>query len=120
MANPNIVNTTTIYGNTATLAVSTTTTNVVSNPSSSGYVYKITSLTVANINTLSSSVLVNVEYNNAGSNTYIARNVVVPANSSLVVVGRDTAFYLLENSSVQLSAGSNSSLSALISYEQLS
>ena len=120
MANPNIVNVTTIYGNTATLAVSTTTTNVVSNPSSSGQVYKINALTIANINTLSSAVNINVEYNNAGSNTYLARNVVVPANSSLVIIGKDTAMYLLENTSLQLTAGANTSLSALVSYEQIS
>jgi hypothetical protein len=120
MANPNIFNAATIYGNTATLAVSTVTTNVVANPSSSGQVYKINALTIANINALASAVNINVEYNNAGANTYLARNVVVPANSSLVVIGKDTAFYLLENSSVQLTAGSNSSLSALISYEQIS
>lgn len=120
MANPNIVNVTTIYGNTATLAVSTTTTNVVSNPSSSGQVYKVNALTVANINTLSSAVNINVEYNNAGANTYLARNVVIPANSSLVILGKDTAMYLLENTSLQLTAGSNNSLSALVTYEQIS
>ena len=120
MANPNIVNVTTIYGNTATLAVSTTTTNVVSNPTSSGQIYKINALTVANINTLSSSVNINVEYNNAGANTYLTRNVVVPANSSLVILGKDTAMYLLENTSLQLTAGSNNSLYALVTYEQIS
>lgn len=120
MANPNIFNTSVIYGNTATLAVSTTTTNVVSNPSSSGYVYRVNALTVANINTSSNAVAVTVEYNNAGSNTYLARSVVVPANSSLVVIGKDTAMYLLENTSLQLTAGSNSSLSALVTFEQIS
>jgi len=120
MANPNIVQVTTIYGNTATLAVSTTTTNVVSNPTSSGEIYKVNALTIANINTTPASVNITVEYNNAGANTYLARNVVVPANSSLVVIGKDTAMYLLENTSLQLTAGSNSSLSALVSYEQIS
>jgi hypothetical protein len=120
MANPNIVNVTTIYGNTATLAVSTVTTNVVANPASSGQVYKVNALTIANINTTSSAVNINVEYNNAGSNTYLARNVVVPANSSLVILGKDTATYLLENTSLQLTAGSNNSLSAIVTFEQIS
>ena len=120
MANPNIVNVSIIYGNTSTLAVSTTTANVVQNPISSGFVYKINTLTVSNINAISSAVNINVELNQADANTYLARNVVVPANSSLVVIGKDTAFYLLENTSVQLTAGSNSSLSALVSYEQIS
>jgi len=120
MANPNIVNVSTIYGNTATLAVSTVTTNVVSNPAASGQVYKINALTIANINTLSSAVNINVEYNDNGANTYLARNMVVPANSSLVILGRDTSMYLLESDSIQLTAGSNNSLSAIVTFEQIS
>lgn len=120
MANPNIINTSTIYGNTATLAVTSVATNVVANPVSSGAVYKVNALTIANINTLSSSVNITVEFINAGANTFIARNVVVPANSSLVVLGRDTALYLLENTSLQLTAGSNNSLSAITTFEQIS
>jgi len=120
MANPNIVNAITIYGNTATQTVSTTTANVVQNPASSSAVYKVNALTIANINTFSSSVSITVEYNNANANTYIARSVVVPANSSLVILGKDTPIYLLENTSIQLTAGSNNSLTAIANFEQIS
>jgi len=120
MANPNIVNVTTIFGNTSTQNVTTTAANVVQNPISSGYIYKINTLTIANINTFSSAVNINAEFINAGSNTFIARSVVVPANSSLVILGKDTPIYLLENNSIQLSAGANNSLTAIISYEQIS
>lgn len=118
MANPNIFNVSTIYGNTGTLAVSSVTTNVVSNPSGSGVVYKINMLSVANYATNSYSMT--AELNVAGANTYIARNVVIPANSSLAIIGKDTTFYLLENCAVQLSTSQNSAFQAICSWEQIS
>jgi len=120
MANPNIVNVSTIYGNTSVLAVSTVTANVVQNPSSSNSVYKLNALTISNINTTPSAISITVELNQAGTNTALAKNVVVPANSSLVIIGKDSMIYLLENNSIQLTAGANSSLTAVASYEQIS
>jgi len=120
MANPNIINVLNIYGNTSTQAVSTTTANIVQNPASSSTIYKINSLMVTNINTFSSAVSVTVQLNQANANTTIAQSMVVPANSSIVILGKDTPIYLLENNSIQLNAASNNSLNAFISYEQLS
>lgn len=118
MANPNIVNVTTIFGNTGTLAVSTTAANIVQNSASSNQVYKINSLSVANINTVSSSV--SLELNVAGSNTFIVRGIIVPANSTINIIGKDTSIYLLENSSLQLTAAANSVMQAVCSWEQIS
>jgi len=118
MANPNIVNVTTIYGNTAALVVTQVTQNVVSNPSSSGYIYKINLLSVSNYST--NNYTVTAELNIGGSNTYIARGIVVPANSSLSIIGKDTSIYLLENSSIQLSSTSNVAHQAICSWEQIS
>ena len=118
MANPNIVNVTTIYGNTYGMLVSTLTTNVVSNPSGSGVVYKINSLTAANINTVAGSIT--CEFNSAGSNTYIARNVVVPSNATLIVIAKDTSIYLTENTSIQVTSSANIVIHATASWEQIS
>lgn len=117
MANPNIYNVTALFGNTSTLAVSSVTTNVVSNPASSGYVYRVNFLSVANIS--SNNYTVTAELNVAGSNTEIVKNVVVPASSALTIIGKDTAFYVLENSSIQLYTSQNSAFKAICSYEQL-
>jgi hypothetical protein len=118
MANPNIVNVGSIYGNTATLAVSSVTSNVVANPASSNQVYKINLLTVSNYST--NSYAMTAEINVAGSNNYLVRNVVIPATSSLAIIGKDTAMYLLENSSIQLSTSQNSAFHAVCSWEQIS
>jgi len=118
MANPNIVSVTTIYGNTATLAVSSTTANIIANPASSGSIYKINLLSVSNYST--NSYAMTAELNIGGANTYIVRNVVVPANSALAIIGKDTSIYVLENSSIQLSTSQNSAFQAICSWEQIS
>jgi len=86
MANPNIVNVTNILGNTATQTVSTSMATIVSNPASSGCIYKINSLSVANY--ASNTYNINVQLNNGGANSYIARNVTVPAGSVISIVGK--------------------------------
>ena len=118
MTNPNIVNVTTIYGNTAVLAVGTSMANVVQNASSSNYLYKINTLFVTNANT--GAIAVTLELNQAGTNTALAKTVNVPPNSVIVLLAKDTGLYLLENTSLQLSAGSASSITAICSYEQIS
>ena len=118
MANPNIVNVTTIYGNTSVLAVTTSTANVVQNPSSSGSLYKINSLQVTNSNT--SVVTLTHELNQSGTNTAIGRSISIPPGATIVLIGKDTGIYLLENTSIQLSASAASSITAVCSYEQIS
>jgi hypothetical protein len=118
MANPNIVGVSVIYGNTAPLAVSTTNTAIVSNPSSSNSVYKLNVLSVSNINTAAAAV--SVMFNRGGSNTYLIQNIPVSANSKLDIIGKDTMLYLLENDSVQLVASANSYIQAIASWEQIS
>lgn len=118
MANPNIVNVTTIYGNTAALVVGTALANIVANPASSGQIIKINNCIVTNANT--STITVTLEYNKAGTNTAIAKAVNVPSAASLVLLGKDTGIYLLENESIQLSASATNSITAVSSFEQIS
>ena len=64
MAQMNIVNVSTIYGNTTGMAVTTVPTAIVTNASSSGMVYKINTLVVSNISgTGSASITVDVYQN---------------------------------------------------------
>lgn len=118
MANPNIVNVTTIYGNTVIQAVGTSMANIVQNEASSNYLYKINTLFVTNSNT--GAISVSLELNQAGTNTAIAKTVNVPPSSVVVLLGKDIGLYLLENTSLQLSASAASSITAICSYEQIS
>jgi hypothetical protein len=118
MANPNIVNVTTIYGNTGTLLATTTMANVVQNPASSGAIYKINNLIVTNACT--AAVAVNLQINQAGSSSYVAANVSIPAAAVVVLLAKDSGLYLLENCSLQVNATSNSYITAVSSWEQIS
>ena len=124
MANPNIVNVTTIYGNSSQTALSTTSaTSLVSNAASSGKVYKINSIVVANVDgTNNTEVTVNV-YSQAalGGTAYaLASTITVPADASLIVIDKTTSFYLLENQSIGATAGTANDLVVNCSWEEIS
>ena len=96
MANPNIVSVTSIYGNTSYLIPSNTsaTTWTALTPSA-GTVNKIDNIVAANVT--GSAVAVTVSINSAtggGGTAYrIAYQISVPANASLIIVDKTTAFY---------------------------
>jgi hypothetical protein len=118
MANPNVFNGTTLYGNVAGLAVTTSYANTVQNPTSSGSLYKVKSLMVTNACT--STLSVTVQLNQAGTNTTLAANVGIPASATVVILAKDTELYLLENNSLQINASSASYITAVTSWDQIS
>ena len=123
MANPNIVNVTTIYGNSSQTALSTTSaTSLVSNAAASGKVFKINSIVVANVDgTAAADVTVNV-YSAAalgGTAFAIASTISVPADASLIVTDKTTSFYLLENQSIGATAGTANDLVVTASWEEI-
>lgn len=123
MANPNIVNVTTIYGNSSSVSLANTSANsLVSNAASSGKVFKINSIVVSNTNgTSAANITVNV-YSQAslGGTAYpIASTISVPANATLIVTDKTTTFYLLENQSVGATAGTANYLTVTASWEEI-
>jgi hypothetical protein len=123
MANPNIVNVAAIYGNTSSTSLSTTSaTSLVSNAASSGKIYKINSIVVANVDgTTAADISINV-YSAAalgGTAFPLASTISVPADATLIVTDKTTAFYLLENQSIGATAGTASDLVVTASWEEL-
>jgi hypothetical protein len=123
MANPNIVNVAAIYGNTSSTSLSTTSaTSLVSNAASSGKIYKINSIVVANVDgTSAADISINV-YSAAalgGTAFPLASTISVPADATLIVTDKTTAFYLLENQSIGATAGTASDLVVTASWEEL-
>ncbi|WJZ48129.1 putative lectin [Phage DSL-LC04] len=123
MANPNIVNVTTIYGNSSSTALSTTSaTSIVSNAAASGKVFKINSIVVANVDgTSAADITINV-YSQAalGGTAYaIASTISVPADASLIVTDKTTSFYLLEDQSIGAIAGAANDLVVTASWEEI-
>jgi hypothetical protein len=123
MANPNIVNVTTITGNTTYLTPANTTANtLLSNAASSGLVFKINQIVCANVNG-SSAVNATVAINNAaagaGTNFPVISTVSVPASASVIAVDKTTAIYLMENSSIVVTSGTSSGITYSLSYESI-
>ena len=121
MAAPNIVNVTSIYGRTQYGTLGTTILAYANNASNSGKVYKINTITVANIDgTNAADVTVQITTaNSTGALWYLAKTISVPADSTLVVTSKDTSFYLEENRAIRAFASASSDLSIMVSYDEL-
>ena len=123
MANPNIVDVTHIYGNNSTTALSSTSaTSIVNNAASSGKIYKINSIVVANVDgTSAADITINVySQDDLGGTAYaIASTISVPADATLVVTDKTTSFYLKEDQSVGATAGTANDLVVTASWEEL-
>ena len=133
MANPNIINVTSIYGNTAYVIPSTTsaTTSWTTNGTTSltgltpavNTVNRVTSIVVSNITSSAATATVAIA-NNAtfGSGTviaYMAYQVSVPANTTLIVTDKTTSFSVTENQSVGVTSGTASALTYTATYEAI-
>lgn len=122
MANPNIVNVTSIYGNTSYLIPSgTSATAWTALTPASGTVNKIDNLVVSNVTSSAASVTVSVNSATGGGGTAyrIAYQISVPANASLIVIDKTTAIYLGESQSIVVTSGTSSALECTASYEAI-
>lgn len=131
MANPNIVNVTTIYGKTTYLTPSGTSAVVLlPNAASSGKVLKINQIVAANVNgSAAVDTTVSLYTNGAvaqgsapssGTAYPIVSTISVPADASLIVTDKTTAIYLEEGNSISVTSGTASGITYSISYEEIS
>ena len=131
MANPNIVNVTSILGTTTYLTPSATTAVVLlPNAAASNTVFKINQIVAANVNgTAAVDTTVSIYSNGAvaqgsapsgGTAFPIVSTVSVPADASLIVTDKTTAIYLMEGTSITVTSGTASGITYTISYEVIS
>ncbi len=127
MANPNIVNVTTILGNTSTTLISSTAdpfaTALVNNAASSGKVYKINSIVAANVdgtNAADITIKIFSQDDLGGTGTAIASTISVPADATLIITDKTTTFYLLEDRSIGATASAANDIVVTISWEEIS
>jgi hypothetical protein len=126
VANPNIVNVTTILGNTSTTLISSTAdpfaTALVDNAASSGKVYKINSIVAANVDgTSACDITIKIFSEDAlgGTGTAIASTISVPADATLIITDKTTTFYLLEDRSIGATASAANDIVVTISWEEI-
>jgi hypothetical protein len=122
MANPNIVNVTSIYGNTSYLIPSSTAaaTWTALTPAA-GTVNKIDNIVASNVTAAVATVTVaiNSAAAGAGTNYRLVYQVPVPVNASIVVADKSTAFYLGEAQSIVVTVGTASAIELTASYEAI-
>lgn len=128
MANPNIVNVTSILGGNAGWNLSATPTDTLMTVDS-GKVVKLNSIIVSNVdgtNAADVSVFIDglgtgasgVTTTGADATVYIAKTISVPADATLVLL--DTPIYMMEGDILKGGASAASDLDLLVSYEVIS
>lgn len=123
MASPNIINATSIYGNTSYLVPTTTTaTTWTALTPATGTVNKIDNIVAANVTGTAATITVSVNSATGGGGTAyrLAYQITVPANASLIVTDKTTAFYLGESQSVVVTSGTTNAIEMVASYEAIS
>ena len=116
MAQPNIVNVSSILG-TSEVKVLTTTLTTTLVTAASDKVLKMNLIRCTNITDSDRTVDFDVEV--AGTHKKIANEVTVPANSVVDIVDKNSSFYLMETDLLRGGASAGSAIDVLISYEIL-
>ena len=121
MTAPNIINVSSIKGKTTTATSTLTATTFIDNTINSSKVLKLNTLYVANTSTASATITV-VHYSNVSLGLvvkYLARNIVVPAATTVLVLGRDGPIYLEEDQRISVYASITNVLDVVCSYEEI-
>ena len=81
---------------------------------------KVNSIIIANIDGTNSADVTVSFYDSSQSSAHsLASTVTVPADSTLVVLGKDSPIYLEESDEIRGGASANGDLEVVISYEEL-
>lgn len=122
MANPNIVNVTSIYGNTSYLIPANTnaTTWTALTPASLT-VNKVDSIVASNVTAVAVPVTVSINSASGGGGTAyrIAYQINVPANASLIIVDKTTALYVGDAQSIVVTVGTGAAIELTAAYEAI-
>ena len=119
MSAPNLVNVTSILGKTVGGNLNTTlTTSLLANGASSNKLLKVNSIIVANVDGANAAD-VTISWYNGSTDYYLASTVAVPADTTLIVLGKDAPIFLEEGQSLRGGASANGDLDVIISYEEL-
>ena len=116
MAQPNIVNVSSILG-TSEVKVLTTTLTTTLVTAASNKVLKMNLIRCTNITDNDATVDFDVEV--AGTHKKIANEVTVPANSVVDITDKNSSFYLMETDLLRGGASAATTIDVLISYEIL-
>jgi hypothetical protein len=122
MAAPNLAAPTTITGKTTYLTLANTTeTDLLVNAASSGKALRVTLVTLANIdgtNSVDATVRIYTAAS-GGTGHALANTVTVPADATVVLLGRDSSVWLEEDRRLTVTASAGGDLAVVCSYEEV-
>lgn len=122
MANPNIVNVTSIYGVTAYLIPSgTSATTWTGLTPSSGTVNKVESIMAANVTGAAATVTVSINSATGGGGTAyrLAYQITVPGNTTLIIADKSTGLYVGESQSIVVTSSITNAIEMVATYEAI-
>jgi hypothetical protein len=121
MAAPNLVNVSTITAKSVQANLNTTiTTEILANAASSGKVFKINNIIVANVDGSNAADVSVAITKSGGSPIRIASTISVPGDATLIVVDKNSSLYLEEGDNIEAGASADNDLTITINYEELS
>ena len=127
MANPNIVSVSSIYGTTTLNAVTTAGVLVADNVDNAGNtattneLFKVNLLSISNVDgvndaNVSVQVISGVK-GGSGQTRHLVKTVTVPADSTLIVIDKNTSLYLMEDMQIKVIGSAAGDLEAICSYD---
>lgn len=122
MANPNIVNVTSIYGSTTYLIPANTSANTwTALTPAVGTVNRVTSIVASNVTASAATVTVSVNSATGGGGTAyrVAYQISVPSGASLIIADKTTSMYIGESQSVVVTVGTASAIELTAAYEAI-
>jgi len=122
MAAPNLASPTTITGKTVCQVLSATTeTDILVNAASSGKAMRLTSLFIANIDgaVAYSATVKHYDAASGGNGCQIISTATVPADATLVPLGRDMSIWLEEDTRLVVQANAANKLVVTLAYEEV-
>ena len=118
MAAPNLINASSIYGKTTGASLGTFNQAYLTCPANK--VLKVNTIVVSNIDgTNAADVTVRFYDSSQPSTLTLASTINVPADSTLVVLSKDTSIYLEESDRIDAFASATGDLDIVISYEEI-
>jgi len=123
MANPNMVNVSSILGATTYLVPTTTTaTTWTALTPSAGTVNKIDTMMATNVTATAATITVSINSAISGGGTAyrLTYQTSVPGNSSLMVVDKTTMIYVGEAQSIVVTSGTTNAIEMVATYEAIS
>ena len=122
MAEPNLVNVTSIFGRTKMEllkddAISNSNADILT--ASADKLIKINSIIIASIDSSNPCTIdVAINHHDHGRH-YLAREIALPADTTVIVIGKDSPVYLEEGDELEARASADSDADICISYELL-